>query len=200
VIRRARSDDASGAAPLIYSSGPAVFDFIFGEAAKGNAIGFLRRAFPLRGNLFSHRHHYVAASDEEVVGTLALLTKKDVRNSQPYTAARIALHYGLRTLGVLWRGIRVESELIKPPKASCLYVAHVGVAPTFQGKGIGTRLLRHAEHEARALGVAHLSLDVSVQNPGAQSLYERLGFHVVETRKSFDPSIPDHHYMERALY
>lgn len=200
MIRRARSEDASSAAPLIYSSGPAVFDFIFGEAAEANAIRFLGRAFPLGDNLFSYRRHYVAESDEEVVGTMALLTRKDVRNSQPYTAARIARHYGLRTLGVLWRGLRVESQLIKPPQESCLYVAHVGVTPTLQGKGIGTRLLRYAEDEARAQGIPHLSLDVSVQNPGAQRLYERLGFQVVETRKSFDASMPDHHYMERALY
>jgi ribosomal protein S18 acetylase RimI-like enzyme len=200
VIRRARPDDAPRAAPLIYSSGPAVFDFIFGKPADKNAIALVRDTFPLRGNLFSHRRHHVAAWDGEVVGTMALFTKKDVRNSQPYTAARIVRHYGLQALGVLWRGLRVESELIEPPRTTCLYVAHLGVAPTFQGRGIGTWLLRHAEREARAQGFRRLSLDVSARNPGAQRLYERLGFQVVETRESFDASMPDHHYMERTLY
>jgi ribosomal protein S18 acetylase RimI-like enzyme len=131
---------------------------------------------------------------------MALFTKRDVRHSQPYTAAQIVRHYRLQALGVLWRGLRVESELIEPPRTSCLYVAHVGVAPSFQGRGIGTRLLQHAGREARMQGLHRLSLDVSARNPGAQRLYERLGFHVVETRESFDGSMPDHHYMERTLY
>jgi ribosomal protein S18 acetylase RimI-like enzyme len=177
-----------------------VFDFIFGRSTHGKATHFLHEAFPLRGNLFSHRRHYVAAWDGEVVGTMALFTKKDVRDSQPYTAARIVRHYGLQAFGVLWRGLRVESELIRPPRTACLYVAHVGVAPSFQGKGIGTALLQHAERQAHAQGFRRLSLDVSARNRRAQRLYERLGFHVVETRKSFDASMPDHHYMERALY
>ena len=51
------------------------------------------------------------------------------------------------------------------------------VAPSHQGRGLGTRVLRALIADARASG-AQLRLSVLKQNPAAR-LYERLGFRVV---------------------
>jgi len=51
----------------------------------------------------------------------------------------------------------------------------VALQAEFRGAGIGTRLLRALLDEARARGVAAVSLSVQDANP-ARRLYERLGF------------------------
>ena len=45
--RRARADDAPFVPPLIYSSGPAAFDFVFSHPTRGGAHEFLEFAFEI---------------------------------------------------------------------------------------------------------------------------------------------------------
>jgi GNAT superfamily N-acetyltransferase len=53
----------------------------------------------------------------------------------------------------------------------------IALLPPWRGRGIGSSLVRHAQHEARQAGVC-LSLHVEWGNPAAQRLYQRLGFTV----------------------
>ena len=55
-------------------------------------------------------------------------------------------------------------------------ISDLYVAPSWQRKGIGRQLLRHAQ-QLRSL----LSLEVFLQNHGAISLYEQLGFVKVDS-------------------
>src|SRR5262245_38093876 len=45
VFRPAETADADAVVPLIYSSAPAAFDFLFAVPGRGEARDFLRRAF-----------------------------------------------------------------------------------------------------------------------------------------------------------
>lgn len=56
------------------------------------------------------------------------------------------------------------------------YLHALSVDPGAQGQGIGTRLLRHAEHVAHAEGFTRLALGVEDANERARALYERLGY------------------------
>ena len=60
------------------------------------------------------------------------------------------------------------------------FVAFMAVAEPLRGTGIGKALMRHAETEARRLGLPHLSLMVSADNVGARRLYAGEG--LVEER------------------
>jgi ribosomal protein S18 acetylase RimI-like enzyme len=66
----------------------------------------------------------------------------------------------------------------------------LAVLPAFQKKGIGTKLLEHvievAERVAPASHIAQLRLTVAEHNVGAQRLYARTGFHVVEGGATYD--------------
>jgi GNAT superfamily N-acetyltransferase len=53
---------------------------------------------------------------------------------------------------------------------------HLEAAGPFQGRGIGTALIRAAEATARQLGHERIALGVGLDNPKARRLYERLGY------------------------
>ncbi len=49
--------------------------------------------------------------------------------------------------------------------------------PQYRGQGIGTQTLAFAEDVCRSLGIQALHLEVDVENPDAQRLYNRVGYH-----------------------
>ena len=61
------------------------------------------------------------------------------------------------------------------------------------GRGVGTRLLDHAEHLARGAGRKRLILDAWTTNRGLHAYYESQGFRHVRT-------VPDHHTPSATLF
>ncbi len=68
-----------------------------------------------------------------------------------------------------------------------LYIQRFWVAPAFRGAGLGRRLLREAEAEARATGVAGLYLDTF--DDGASRFYTRCGFRQCGEINNFPPGL-----------
>jgi ribosomal-protein-alanine N-acetyltransferase len=62
------------------------------------------------------------------------------------------------------------------------YVAELVVAPAHRGRGHGRALLARALAALRSRGVDTAELEVAADNDRARSLYESLGFTVVERR------------------
>lgn len=66
----------------------------------------------------------------------------------------------------------------------------LAVLPSFQGRGIGTKLLHHvievAERVAPSSHIHALRLTVAETNTGAQRLYARHGFRVVDGSATYD--------------
>jgi len=195
-IRRAEAKDAAQAAPLIYSSGPAAFDYLL-QRDDRNPVDFLRYCFARGNALFGHRHHAVAVRDNEVVGTIAFYTKKDLLRINLYTAIDMLAFYGpIAGTKVVLRGLHME-RYVRPPINARLYLAHIGVNPSLRGQGIGSAMIDFAlGHHPQGRNYVS-SLDVALTNPRAQALYERLGFRVIEERPAPAPSVPGHRYMER---
>lgn len=75
------------------------------------------------------------------------------------------------------------------------------VRPEFRGRGIGTRLLLHAEALCRERGVSRLGLGVNpTENPRALALYERLGYRDSGEPPHFDVYAYTDEYGQRRLY
>lgn len=66
----------------------------------------------------------------------------------------------------------------------------LAVLPAYQRKGIGTKLLEHvievAERVAPASHITQLRLTVAEHNTGAQRMYARAGFHIVDGAATYD--------------
>ena len=66
----------------------------------------------------------------------------------------------------------------------------LAVLPMYQRKGIGSKLLAHvidvAERVAPSSHITQLRLTVAENNVGAQRLYARAGFHIVEGAATYD--------------
>ena len=62
------------------------------------------------------------------------------------------------------------------PRADCLYVGKLAIAPQFQGKGLGRQLIGHAEALARELGYRELELQTRVELSGNHRFFSSLGF------------------------
>lgn len=182
-LRQAKPSDVDRAIPLIYSSGPDAFSYVFAHATKGDAQAFLGRAFVDGGGTFGYRNHTVAESDGEVVGIGATFSGDGALSTTAVVATQIFKAYGTAAAGIIGRGLRIE-RLMPPPKKSVQYIAHLGVNPANQGQGIGTQLIHRFLAQGRQDGKKTAELDVSVENPDAERLYERLGFTVTKRRDS----------------
>jgi ribosomal protein S18 acetylase RimI-like enzyme len=58
-----------------------------------------------------------------------------------------------------------------------VFLNSIAILPAYQGRGIGTTLIRRLQHRARTKGMP-VRLQVLKGNP-ARALYERLGFEVI---------------------
>jgi [ribosomal protein S18]-alanine N-acetyltransferase len=64
-------------------------------------------------------------------------------------------------------------------------VQTIAVVPEYEGRGIGSALLRELISEGRRRGAADLLLEVRADNPRAQQLYRRFGFEQIHVRRKY---------------
>jgi ribosomal protein S18 acetylase RimI-like enzyme len=183
-FRAATRADVQDAVPLIYSSGPSAFDYVFNIGGRRDAQAFLRFAYLRGGGEFGWRVHRVAEIGGRVVAAGAAFDGRAVLRFTIAGALQILRFYGLiRAWGVMVRGLRTEA-VIRPPRAEEYYLCHLGVREESRGQGIGARLVGNLLADLDPDQHRYATLDVAITNPRAQLLYERLGFEVEVLRAS----------------
>lgn len=192
-IRQAKVDDCSHAIPLIFSSGPAAFNYIFPDP---NA--FLQYSFNKGLSQFGFANHHLALLDNDVVGTIACFDRHQAHVMELSCIIDMVKHLRWKFIASAIKGLRFERIVRKPIKHS-LYIAHLGICSTVQGQGIGTQLIRWAIARAKQQGYQSVSLDVAQSNPQARKLYESLGFVECRAQKSKLPGIAHHATLLLAL-
>lgn len=194
LIENAAPEDAKAMASLIYSSGPKAFDYVFGQQAA-KALDYLYHAVQRENGQYSHRNHIIVRHKGAVLGSMFNYDSRGLSAMYLPTVLSVLSFFRWKILGVAKRSTVID-QVIKPPADDLLVVAHLAVAPEAQGMGIGSKLIDYAAGIAREYGYAGLALDVSMENPSAQRLYERLGFEVCAERQSPVRDVPGHRYME----
>ncbi len=186
-IRQARPADASAVIDLIYSSGPRAFDY--GFSCPGHpARAFLRSCFESHGGLFSWDCHAVVTCDEEILAVGSFYTDREYPRLNRGLIRQVLGFFPLRHLPAVIRRSMQLARLLPPPGRHQLYMANLGVAPQWRGQGIGERLIRHHQRQAKNSGLQACALDVAVDNPRAEALYRRLGFRLVRERTFSGPT------------
>ena len=66
------------------------------------------------------------------------------------------------------------------PGAAHLLIENLAVAPAMQGRGLGRRLLAHAEAVARDLGIAEIRLYTNQRFTENIALYQRCGYRITQ--------------------
>ncbi len=201
-FRPAHPGDVDDAIPLIYSSGPAAFEYIFGHPRRGAAREFLVRAFASGGGELGFRSHTIAEVNGMIVGVGAAFSGSDNPGFFLAAAHQIWTFFSVDSLAVIRKGLQVEA-VVPVPHGNMHYITHLGIAPEFRGQGIGSALIQHLLEHGQASGRSLAVLDVAVSNPRAQALYKRMGFTVKTERApglaAQKAGIAPHRRMEKAL-
>ncbi len=175
-FRQAKIDDIDKAVPLIYSSGPASWEYVFGSNRKGSAINFLKFAFRKGYSQFGANNHIVGTIDGQVVACATYFSKNVQIKYLIQNLICILQYFPISEIfSVMIRGLKIE-HVIKPPKKNSHCIAHVGVDPRYRGKGLGQQLMEHFIQLGINLQRNQAELDVAVNNRNAYRLYKRLGF------------------------
>ncbi|MEN6387971.1 MAG: GNAT family N-acetyltransferase [Candidatus Cryosericum sp.] len=182
-FRPATPDDASFAARLMYNIACRDFDTLFtGLAAGLSPHDVVETFYRAPGGMFSWHNTEIALHDGLPAGIITAYSVAS-RSGSAAWLARAAAQLGARALVLLaWRGVIVARAVQRNTPGSW-FIAFVGVDPTQQSLGIGSSLIERSIQKARRAGCSCVELDVDVDNPRAQALYERLGFHVVHTER-----------------
>jgi ribosomal protein S18 acetylase RimI-like enzyme len=200
-FRQANPDDVDSAVPLIHSSGPAAFNYIFSVDHQDQALDFLRYAFVRSQGQFSFVEHTLITDDNKVTGCGSLMKSGNTVANLFINLKQIVSFYGIaKSVGVIYRGLKVE-RIIPPPKSYAAYIGNLGVMP--QGKGYGSRLIDQLITMGKENNLSIAALDVAETNGNARRLYERMGFieqrHNPANKKSKWGSLVGHSYMEKSI-
>ncbi len=147
--------------------------------------------------------NYVYTYDKIVVGVLCLKWQKQQKSK---TTPRFNIFKAIKRFGVFKLFVTIFTLIILESKVTKdeMLVDYIAIHPDYRGKGIGSKLLKFGEEQARGnKEITTYSLMVIGQNQRAIKLYEKLGFKVVKTTKLFFlrifTGIKVFHYMEKDL-
>jgi ribosomal protein S18 acetylase RimI-like enzyme len=195
-FRQSRPADVEQAVPLIYSAGVEAFDYMFRQGSAA-PLRFLGCAFTEGSGFFGCRVHTVVELEDRVVGIGASYSGAQFDRLALGTTRQVFQFYGLARCWSVFRRMLYCKRIMPRPGWRTEYVADLAVRPDMQDSGVGTALLRHYLAVARTKGQRACALDVALNNPRAQALYERFGFKVVrENCFGRSGEVPDSRRME----
>ena len=160
MIRPATPTDASAVAPLMFQAMEEIVYKMIGKEHREDAITLLKILFEQEGNQYSYQNAWVYEENNTVIGSVIAYDGAHLHTLRAPVLALIRSSYGI--------DIVLEDETAEGE----LYIDTLSVLPTAQGRGIGSKLVRHlCEVSSQPLGLL-----VDVNNPEAERLYTRLGF------------------------
>jgi len=134
----------------------------------------LGRAFVQPGHDYSYEHVTFAENGGRIVGMVSGYTAEVHRMSDHEIVVAAAGWRRHRMAAYLRVAARLFDFMDAVPDGD-YYVQGFAVDKDLRGKGIGSKLLDHAERTAKEHGSARFALDVAAKNKGGRRLYERRG-------------------------
>lgn len=168
-LRPAETDDARALTELINLAGEGLPVYLWTNLAEpGQDAWEVGRARALREEgAFSYRNGVIAEANGNIAGCHIGYPLRE--HSGPVDLTSVPPMF-------------VPLEELEALAANTWYVNVLAVYPEFRGKGVGSRLLEHAEDTARARQLPGMSLIVADTNINALRLYEKTGYRKIATR------------------
>ena len=175
-LRPCIPSDVDAAVPLIYSSGPTAFDYVFKTGSR-TAQEFLKHAFQRKGGEFSFDNHHAILTNNQLIGVGSAFSANKARTFMFKDFLNIVRFYKFGAPSVLIRGLKIE-QVLKLPTKNEICLAHLGVREDKRSMGFGQKLIQYLMAEEKKNASNYFVLDVAEENPKAKKLYERMGFKV----------------------
>jgi ribosomal protein S18 acetylase RimI-like enzyme len=138
------------------------------------------RDIPETARLYNAYRAFYGEAPDEVRAHVFIRDRVMLAASQPAGQFSVAQYFLAWTATTGGRGAVGFMHLIPSTNTLAMrpiwFLEDLFVDPSARGKGIGTMLLRHAEHFARSTGAERLTLATAHDNLAAQSIYKKLGY------------------------
>ena len=171
---------AQEAADLIYLTMAKTADYLFGQEQTRRTHQVLENLFRLKSNRFSHQFTQVLCDSEKVVGLVISYSGRLMKSLELPMALQLLRMIGLVRFGqFLWRAFPLIG--VKEAMDDEYFISNIAVAPTQRQNGLGHLMLEQVENQARSQRFTKISLTVDIENERAFSLYQRIGFDLVDT-------------------
>jgi ribosomal protein S18 acetylase RimI-like enzyme len=167
-LRPARITDADDAAELIFSAySHIVSTYSPHPKTESGFTQMLNIFFQQDDNRFSYQNTFVAQNEQQIVGLVLSFGGREEHRLNMMVEQRFQQFQG-------GRGWHLVDESAKDE----WYIDALAVYSQWEGRGIGSRLLRDAEQRALAQNYHKVSLNVDKENERALQLYLYRGYIV----------------------
>jgi ribosomal protein S18 acetylase RimI-like enzyme len=164
-------------AELLYETDRDIFNLLYRK--KSNATQVLEKLIKLDDNNLGHENIYVVIQKKLVIGVLLYsMGSHHVLGELKFHLKNLNLFDTFKFLLIDLKDSMILSHL----KKCDFYLAGVAVDKEFRRQGVGSLILDQGINLARKSGCERVVLDVSLDNLGAKSLYEKTGFKVFNKR------------------
>ncbi|MDX8554514.1 GNAT family N-acetyltransferase [Tenacibaculum sp. 1B UA] len=174
IIRKATTKDAKEIATcMMLAMEEIVYKFI-GENSTEKALHFLESLIIQKNNQYSYENCWIIEDNNKVIAATNIYNGADLEKLRAPVASVIKTMFN-QTL--------VYEKETQPGE---YYIDCIGVNPSFQGKGVGSKILQFLIDEYVHKKNETLGLLVDKDNPNAKKLYLKLGFKVVGKKTLVD--------------
>lgn len=189
-FRPAVIDDAKYVIPLMYSAAPVIHDFLYKNCSK-NTNDFLEYSFKSGKSFFGYKKQIVGVYEDKIVFSATVYNGNEFLK---LTLESLILHSKFFSIADMLKIIKkslVINKIFTPPASDSKYFANIGTEPKFRSKGIATQFFIQQHELAKGEGIKKCDIDVSINNPNAQKLYEKMGYKVIFEKKSHSKDFSD---------
>ncbi|WP_417785849.1 GNAT family N-acetyltransferase [Tenacibaculum sp.] len=167
IIRKATTKDSQEIAfCMLLAMEDIVYKFI-GENSTEKALTLLESLIIQKSNQYSYENCWVIENDNKTIATANIYDGADLKKLREPVAALIKTMFN--------KELTYEYET----QSGEYYIDCIGVNPSYQGKGVGSKVLKFLIDEYVHKKNETLGLLVDKENPNAKKLYLKLGFKVV---------------------
>ncbi|MEK3913720.1 GNAT family N-acetyltransferase [Paenibacillus sp. FSL H7-0331] len=165
MIRQATKEDAAAVISLMYTAIGGIVHTLAGTDDVEDALQVLEQFFQEKGSRISFENVLVLEEDQRVIAfMLAYHGSRAAELDRPFLERLAAIGSTTQT---------IEREA----REDEYYLDSIAVHSDYQGRGIGTELLRLFQQQAIELGHHKIMLLVDQENASAKQLYVKQGYN-----------------------